>query len=119
MNYKKDKPLKINPEEPEGVSNRFYFDLRSYQNLVHDYLNGEIKKVIHARWVLSGMRPYMICSNCKHWFSSSDLVNFCPNCGAKMDLDEIDEKELNKTPIDRVNDAIDNIEMLEDLLEDK
>ena len=99
MNYKEDKPLKINPEEPEGVSKRFYFDLRSYQNLVHDYLNGEVKKVIHAKWIENKfMLNRTMCSNCKWYTDDIDVIpfKFCPNCGAEMDLDEIEAKENNK-----------------------
>lgn len=123
-----------------------YFDLRSYQNLVHDYLNGEVKKVIHARWeqkehwvplawdaspwsydeeeydetTHSQKELYWNCSNCGYKGSRDNKpsFNFCPNCGAEMDLDEI-EAEENKTPTYRVNDAIDEIEMLEDLLKVK
>ena len=116
MNYKEDKPWKYNPKEPEGVSKRFYFDLCSYQNLVHDYLNGEVKKVIHAKWeqkehwvplawdaspwsydkeeydekTHSQKELYWHCSNCGYEGSrdTKPLFKFCPNCGAEMNLEE-------------------------------
>lgn len=41
-------------------------------------------QVIHARWI-KRFTCYS-CSECGHQVTSAD--NYCPNCGAKMDLEE-------------------------------
>lgn len=50
------------------------------------------KKVVHGRWIedteryIFGRKKNDICSNCR---TSSGIIkfNYCPNCGAKMDLE--------------------------------
>jgi hypothetical protein len=53
----------------------------------------DIEEVIHGKWINSypeiepnPMCMYGICSNCGFEQSISDKLNYCPNCGAKMDL---------------------------------
>lgn len=48
----------------------------------------DAKEVVHGRWEKS--EPgYRICSHCKADVAIfSDHRNYCPNCGAKMDLED-------------------------------
>lgn len=46
----------------------------------------DVEEVRHGKWIPCEMQPHHICSVCGHWFSLYDIVNYCPNCGAKMDL---------------------------------
>ena len=48
----------------------------------------DVVVVKHGEWVPSEYQPHHTCSVCGHWFSLYDKVNYCPNCGAKMDLEE-------------------------------
>ena len=41
----------------------------------------------HGRWVISCDGYYPYCSNCKQEPKSGDMTPFCPDCGAKMDLE--------------------------------
>ena len=54
----------------------------------------DVKKVIYAQWMLAEDNRLM-CSNCKHvkvayeqlcYFNSTGCWNYCPNCGAEMNL---------------------------------
>ena len=55
--------------------------------------------VRHGRWIYKGVRgrfPVCECSVCGNtenadWAVLGDNVNYCPNCGAKMDVEEQDE----------------------------
>lgn len=40
----------------------------------------------HAKWVISTDGYYPYCSNCKNEPENGIMSNFCPYCGAKMDL---------------------------------
>lgn len=48
--------------------------------------------VVHGRWeYIPGdgkFRAILICSRCRRNVGEYDRFNYCPNCGAKMDLKE-------------------------------
>ena len=51
----------------------------------------DVAPVVHGRWKTNSDRPdSLICSVCKCGFDmwKHDPHNYCPNCGAKMDLEE-------------------------------
>lgn len=58
----------------------------------------EAEPVMHGRWIdrtksVKGLWDYRFdCSTCGHIFWNAGIKNFnyCPNCGAKMDLEEIE-----------------------------
>ena len=49
-------------------------------------------EVVHGRWKKSNYHGFLCCSECKDvyidktWFGGGKW-NYCPNCGAKMDLE--------------------------------
>lgn len=51
----------------------------------------EVKEVVHGRWTVKGQDVF--CSHCdkesgyNHWGASA-FSDYCPHCGAKMDLEE-------------------------------
>ena len=46
----------------------------------------DVAPVVHAHWISDPDYPsHTICSNCKNWINMYQLLNYCPNCGAKMD----------------------------------
>ena len=66
-----------------------------------DYLNSEptadVAPVRHGRWVewwppkhmiLTGEEMLYRCSLCDAKYSDKENMRFCPNCGAKMDLED-------------------------------
>lgn len=52
----------------------------------------EVDYVVHAKWVTHNAdNPFTIfgeCSHCRFEQSVSENLKFCPNCGAKMDLEK-------------------------------
>lgn len=50
-------------------------------------LSGYVAPVVHGRWI--DAREYCgdyMCSNCEALYGTNKF-NYCPNCGAKMDLE--------------------------------
>lgn len=53
----------------------------------------EAEPVKHGRWIFEehpdSYYYHWECSNCKAWFSDNARFgyNYCPNCGAKMDME--------------------------------
>ena len=82
---------------------------RITNNALHDVFPELIKcaptidaaPVVHGKWIFSGddffpLESTMECSMC-HEHENITLVNkkYCPNCGAKMDLDDSEDWEAN------------------------
>lgn len=73
------------------------------KELLEDAPTIDAVPVVHGEWVqqyenepsFDGRtvvrRHYVICSNCRSWYSPNVRMKFCPNCGAKMDLEDKDE----------------------------
>lgn len=52
----------------------------------------DVAPVVHGRWIVDerhNREPY--CSECDYEPLCADTGNYCPNCGAKMDLEAGDE----------------------------
>ena len=57
----------------------------------------DVAPVVHGRWIYKGARgrfPVCECSVCGNaenadWAILGNNVNYCPNCGARMDLEAI------------------------------
>ena len=67
----------------------FYcFLLHWYRDLMKQE---DTAKVKHARWELADDGDGVVCSNCREDFCNIylevDRFKYCPNCGAKMDLE--------------------------------
>lgn len=46
------------------------------------------KKVKHGKWLINSDGYYPYCSCCMREPESGTMTDYCPNCGAKMDLKE-------------------------------
>lgn len=63
------------------------------QHIVLDFPKKDVAQVVHANWEESDHYSW-ICSNCgEDWLliegsPKQNNMNFCPRCGAKMDLEE-------------------------------
>ena len=50
----------------------------------------DVAPVRHARWevvVGSDGKEYMVCTGCRKQQDLTGVFSYCPNCGAKMDLE--------------------------------
>jgi Zn finger protein HypA/HybF involved in hydrogenase expression len=49
-----------------------------------ELLPADVVEVKHGEWI-SECEPHYECSECHHWFHLYQYMNYCPNCGARMD----------------------------------
>lgn len=63
--------------------------------LIRNIPAADVAPVRHGRWIdaypdiePNPMFMYGICSECRFEQSISKYLNYCPNCGVKMDLEE-------------------------------
>lgn len=88
----------------EAVFHAMMMEIRPPFAVVRDFPAADVAPVVHAKWeICDWVEPDyhgcgtirtpnagMKCTNCVHVFKR-DLLwkdNYCPNCGAKMDLEE-------------------------------
>ena len=63
-----------------------------YADKIKSIQAADVAPVVHGKWIdvrekrLFGDH-YFLCSNCKSRNGSMISFNYCPNCGAKMDLE--------------------------------
>ena len=61
-----------------------------FETLIESVPSADVAPVRHGRWETNSDRPdSLICSVCNCGFDmwKHDPHNYCPNCGAKMDLE--------------------------------
>lgn len=74
-----------------GESVRVVNDRLRTAGLLIESLTCELEKkevVRRGKWLSGEMEPHAICSECGHWFSLYSKTNYCPHCGAKMNLED-------------------------------
>ena len=54
------------------------------ESVLDDLFSADVTPVVHGKWI-SECEPHYECSECHHWFHLYQYMNYCPNCGAKMD----------------------------------
>lgn len=83
----------------ENVANRALNEIEIEGKTLREWVSliasEEWAPVIHARW-LSGDCKGAHCSNCEEYTAFIyGKYNYCPHCGAKMDLEATDGKSDN------------------------
>ena len=53
----------------------------------------DVESVRHGKWLINSDGYYPYCSECKEEPKSGIMTNYCPNCGAKLDLNGKDDNE--------------------------
>ena len=56
-------------------------------NVAHEPFCEKFVPVVRGRWIISSDGYYPYCSECKEEPKYGEMTNYCPNCGAKMDLE--------------------------------
>ncbi len=65
-------------------------EVAEVRKLIEDAPTVDAVEVVHGRWKFACVhngKPHYKCTNCHHAFPFAN-VNYCPNCGAKMDGDK-------------------------------
>ena len=66
-------------------------ELYEFIDRIKEQPTADVAPVVHGKWV---EKPFLLgttneCSNCNDFFGMPHgKFNYCPNCGAKMDLEE-------------------------------
>ena len=60
----------------------------------------EAAPVVHGQWLINPDGYYPYCSNCKTEPKHGDMTDYCPKCGAIMDLPKITGEAA--TALDRI-----------------
>lgn len=67
------------------------------QNRVRELPAADVQPVKHGRWMLTNNPNFRKCSECYAWWGRDTVdncfTNYCPKCGAKMDLKDGDTDE--------------------------
>lgn len=71
-------------EEADVALDKGRINLGEYNKIIQPWRDAEPIK--HGRWIWKNY--YLVCSECG---KENDRTDYCPNCGAKMDLDEVEE----------------------------
>ena len=67
--------------------------IKKVYDLINSIPNDDVVEVMHGKWIDTGYfgihhMKIAQCSSCKHESEGSINDKYCPNCGAKMDLEE-------------------------------
>lgn len=49
----------------------------------------DVAPVVHGRWKYHKYVQKYECMECGHFVKQGTVINYCPNCGAKMDKEEL------------------------------
>ena len=72
----------------ENGENEYVYDTNSVLESIDQQPTIEAEPVRHGRWIKNEwILNRVTCSECKCYFDSLESDLYCPNCGAKMDLE--------------------------------
>lgn len=77
--------------EREAVLHKMKMDIRPPFAVVRDFPAADVAPVVHGTWIGKPILGFsdVRCSVCRVTFlENSGRWKFCPNCGAKMDMEE-------------------------------
>ena len=91
---KVDESMRNNPHEGKIALNH-RLEHEHFLRMIALMPSADVEPVVHARWIELGSDDTddlrWMCSNCNEvLFESPVRNNYCPNCGAKMDKENID-----------------------------
>lgn len=85
-------PIRKDHYDKENGDEHFIFGIEAVLEYAENLPAADVAPIHHGRWIdvrekrLFGDH-YFLCSNCKSRNGSMISFNYCPNCGAKMDLE--------------------------------
>lgn len=90
---------------------------------IADFPSADVAPVVHGKWEMNSDRPdTIICSNCDNafdvWKHDHKRMSYCPNCGARMDLDTADnEQPIYKSALNKYGKENQTRMMFEEMAE--
>lgn len=66
----------------------YNFAVQEYREEVKKIPITDVQPVVHAKWEISSDGYYPYCSRC-FGRPNGELTKYCPDCGARMDLDSV------------------------------
>ena len=86
-------------EEYEDVTCDWGFGRKNILEVINSVPAADVAPVRHGKWlewfpgdfalIMTGEEMLYRCSSCDAKYSDAEGYKYCPNCGAKMDLEEV------------------------------
>ena len=77
-----------------GFEHAMYRELCEAKIAIEKLPAADVVPVVHGRWIDDG-RGIIICPECKRGYNlHAKYTHYCPNCGAKMDGGDNNEKSV-------------------------
>ena len=79
---------------PDNTGHRVTVDADDVNFGVDKIPSADVAPVRHARWevvVGSDGKEHMVCTGCRKQQDLTGVFAYCPNCGAKMDLNDLED----------------------------
>lgn len=78
---------------------RLINDNRSMVDIFNEIPTEDVAPVKHGKWLNTNQTKHLRCSECDviHFIGQypNGNINYCPNCGAKMDLEGLNNESNN------------------------
>lgn len=84
-------PIRMNHCDKENANKQFLCGVESVMEFAENIPAADVAPVAHGRWE-HNKGGFPLCSNCRTYRMGLYLVNYlnyCPHCGAKMDLETV------------------------------
>ena len=65
-------------------------DIVDIQDIINNVPAANVQPIIHSKWEISSDGYYPYCKNCFKEPQGRVMTDYCPNCGAKMDSNEVE-----------------------------
>lgn len=79
--------------EIDGEAGAYVACFKNVRSYIERFPTADVAPVVHGRWL--DAEDYMFCSICgvqwNYCDNDTETFNCCPNCGARMDLEETDD----------------------------
>ena len=63
------------------------FSRNAVEEIITSVPKADIAEVVHGRWITDD-KDVTYCGNCRHIDDYASVHNYCPMCGAKMNLED-------------------------------
>lgn len=79
--------LKEKYNEMNGMNAWYYAGFQHAVGLLENFRKSDVAKVVHGKWIFNDDWWEFRCTNCNKAIGNIKKYEYCPYCGAKMDLE--------------------------------